>query len=136
MMSNFGWHRRIAPMVHSNSPSWWNARNRLTFLAATLWTILVVAACSRDFFPSARTGTYPIFANAVGDWLAGETVYSAHDTVKGYRYSPFFTSVLSVFGLCPDALGNALWRLLNAAVYLGGLVYWSRPALPAPLSRS
>src|SRR5262249_8060013 len=52
-----------------------------------------------------------------------------------YRYSPLVTVLFVPFSLLPDALGGVLWRLLNAAVYLGGMAWWARVGLPGRLTR-
>jgi hypothetical protein len=110
----------------------------LPWLAAGLWTLIVIGSCSRVlFFPHASPGTYPIFAQAGRCWLNGENPYPAQDQCNVYRYSPTFTSLFSFLSLCPDPIGNALWRMLNAIVYLAGLVGWVRVlgAESKPLSK-
>jgi hypothetical protein len=77
---------------------------------------------------------YPIYAEAARAWMAGTDLYN-RPTGDPFRYSPLVAATLVPCALLPDALGGVLWRLINAAVYLGALAWWCRLVLPQPLSR-
>jgi hypothetical protein len=51
-----------------------------------------------------------------------------------YRYSPLVAALLAPLGMLPRPLDEILWRLVNLAVYLGALAWWSRAVLPRPLT--
>jgi hypothetical protein len=70
---------------------------------------------------------YPIFTTAGAAWLAGEPIYRLPTPdLDQYRYSPIVAAVFSAWSLLPSQIGEILWRVLNAAVFLGGVFSWSR----------
>jgi hypothetical protein len=83
---------------------------------------------------SRYAGVYPIFTGAARNWLAGEETYLFYNDQDVYRYSPLITALLTPFGLLPDRLGGLLWRLLNLAVFLAALAWWSRAVLAEQIS--
>src|SRR5438105_10928453 len=103
-------------------------------LAISLWATILIIICIRGLLNPQRNSVYPIFAGAARNFLAEIDLYAA--SAGPYRYSPLVAALLLPFGLCPDNIGGVLWRLLNAAVYLGSLAWWCRAVLPRPLSTS
>jgi hypothetical protein len=78
---------------------------------------------------------YPIFAAAARCWVAGGDCYGElAPGLDRFRYSPAVAALLVPFSVLPDSLGGALWRLLNAGVYLGALAWWVRVVLPPSLT--
>jgi hypothetical protein len=97
-----------------------------------IWAAILIVICVRGLLSPRTNSVYPIFAGAARNFLAGTDLYSP--TEGPYRYSPLVAALLIPFGLCPDNVGGVLWRLLNAAVYLGSLAWWCRAVLPRDLS--
>jgi Glycosyltransferase family 87 len=101
-----------------------------------LWLSALAVACVRSLlFPKAHT-VYPTFVAAGKDWCDGVPLYF-RDRGAGYeiyRYSPPATVLLTPLHLIPLGLGGALWRMLNAALFVGGLRWWLRQGVPVPLS--
>jgi hypothetical protein len=95
-----------------------------------LWAAVIVVICVRVLLANRASSVYPIFASAGRAWLHGETLYPGPEGLDPFRYSPPVAALFAPFGLLPDALGGCLWRLLNAAVFLGAFAWWRRAALP------
>jgi hypothetical protein len=97
--------------------------------------VIILACCGRALLAPGRKSVYPIFVAAANQWLAGGDVYGElAPGLDRFRYSPAVAALLVPFGLLPDGLGAALWRLLNAGVYLGALAWWIAVLLPASLT--
>lgn len=103
-------------------------------LALTVWAILLIGVSIRVLIWPRTHTTYPIFASASLDWLNGEDLYLVEIEKRfgldHYRYSPLIAALMVPFGLLPEGLGGVLWRLLNAAVFLGAASWWLRVAAP------
>jgi hypothetical protein len=92
-----------------------------------------VIVCARGVIQQTRHSLYPTYAAAGKHWLAGSSLYRWPPVEPGldaYRYSPIVAVSLGPFAMLPTALGNVLWRLLNAGVLLSGLAAWLRLSLP------
>lgn len=111
-------------MSHEASP--WSR------VAVAAWAVVVVVVCSHAVLRPGRNSVYPIFAEAGRDWRAGGELYE--EDMAPFRYSPAVAAFFAPLALLPDGPGGALWRLLNAAVLLGGLAWWVRDVLPPSLT--
>jgi len=101
-----------------------------------LWLGALAVVCVRSLLsPKAHT-VYPTFVAAGKDWCDGVPLYFRNRGAgyEIYRYSPAATVLLTPLHLIPLGLGGALWRVLNAAVFVGGFVWWLRRGVPTPLS--
>lgn len=78
-------------------------------------------------------GIYHLYAEAGRHWLAGESVYADRDGLV-FRYSPLVAAAMTPLAILPPWLGNLLFRLVNLGVYMAGLWYWMRWALPPEVS--
>src|SRR5262249_20400075 len=96
-------------------------------IALVVWMVILVAISGRLLLAKRSNSVYPIFSAAGAAWLAGETVYrDPTPELDQFRYSPSVAAVFAAWSLLPAPVGEILWRLLNAAVLLGGLAYWIR----------
>jgi hypothetical protein len=95
-------------------------------LALGMWLGILLIISGRAVLSQRAHGVYPIFAEAGRHWVEGTELY--RPGVEPYRYSPLVTLLFAPFGRLPDAIGGTLWRLLNATVYLGALLWWYRVA--------
>lgn len=97
-----------------------------------LWAGAILFVCVRvAIYPNIHN-TYRVLANAGRDWMSGRHLYAK--PMPFYRYSPLVAALVVPFAILPFRLGGVAWRLLNAAVYFGGLSWWSRQALPRKLA--
>ena len=104
-----------------------------TQVAVVVWLAILVVVSMRGFMAPRAHSVYPIFADAARHWLAGADLY--RPTGEPFRYSPLVAAFLVPLSLLPDSIGGVFWRLLNAGVYLGALLWWCRAVLPWPLTR-
>jgi Glycosyltransferase family 87 len=111
--------------------------NRWRTLAVLVWATVLIAVCTRAFLTPHTKSIYPILSLAARNWLVGADLYGQlAPGLDRFRYSPLVAALLVPFSLLPDGLGAALWRLLNAAVYLGAFAWWIRALLPSSLTVS
>jgi Glycosyltransferase family 87 len=111
--------------------------NRWVILAAGVWLIIVLTVCTRALLAPHTKSIYPILSLAARNWLAGEDLYGQLALgLDRFRYSPLVAALLVPFHQLPDGLGAALWRLLNATVYLAALGWWINALLPSSLTVS
>lgn len=119
--------------------SWYRGLDGWGRLALWVWAMMLLAICGRAFVWPRIHSVYPIFANAARTWLAGADLYGVSASgrqLDPYRYSPLVAVLLLPFSALPDRVGGVLWRLLNAAVFLGGMAWWSRAVVPLPLAQT
>src|SRR5262245_43423032 len=130
-----------APCTNENAPSTRGAyatplagHEFFRRLAIIVWVVILVATCGRALAWPRSHSVYSIYAEAGRNWVASANLYNS--TEHPYRYSPFATLLFVPFGLMSEAIGGCLWRLMNAAVLIGGLLLWMRDLLPISLSRA
>jgi hypothetical protein len=96
--------------------------------AALVWGVCLLAVAGHALcYPRAHT-VYDIYADASRNWWAGQDIYARGR--EYYRYSPLLAIVLTPFAILPDPMGNALWKLFNALIYMAGLYAWARVIVP------
>jgi hypothetical protein len=120
--------------------SWWLGLGRPEKAAVAAWALLLAVVSVKAAGWPHDHSLYPVFATAARNWRAGTDLYRQTGPEAAgldvYRYSPLIAALLTPLSFLPDRLGSVLWRLLNAAVCLGGLAWWSRSVLPGSVSRS
>jgi Glycosyltransferase family 87 len=106
--------RRQISMVGTNSDNHriWNT------CACILWLAVLVVLILRPLMLSHRGTSFDTYQLAGSHWLEGEKVYTQW---MGFVYSPVVAAFFAPFAWMPAVLGNILWRMLNAALLLGGL---------------
>src|SRR6516164_9133668 len=101
-------------------------------LALMAWGVLIFLAVGRAalHYHPRHTGCYDVFAEAGRHWLNVQTLYEPDNPVylELFRYSPLGAALLTPLALVPDPVGNALLRLINLAVFVPGLWWWSQTA--------
>jgi hypothetical protein len=105
---------------------------RLRGLAVLVWAAILLAVCGRVLLSPRANSVYPIFAHAGQSWLGGADLYFGERPagLDRFRYSPAVAALFAPFSLLPDGVGGCLWRLLNAAAFLGGFAWWCVAVLP------
>jgi hypothetical protein len=98
--------------------------------AVLLWIAVLAVICIRvAIYPHKRT-LYTTWAQAGSDWENGRDLYrnTWEADQDQFRYSPLVAVLLVPFHHLSLRLGGVMWRLLNAAVLLGGFAWWLRTA--------
>jgi hypothetical protein len=111
-------------------------RDRWQRAAVVVWVVALLLLGGKALLRPQAHSVYPIFTGAAHKWLDGASLYKHDPQEDGYRYSPLVAAFFVPFALLPDGVGALLWRLLGAGAFLGGLCYWRRTLLPAPLTRA
>jgi hypothetical protein len=83
-----------------------------------VWTAVLVVLIVRPLLLSHRGTSFDTYHLAGSRWIHGEDVYSQW---MGFVYSPLVAAFFAPFACISASLGNILWRILNAALLLGGL---------------
>ena len=83
-----------------------------------VWAAVLVVLILRPFLLSHRGTSFDTYHLAGSHWFQGETIYTQW---MGFVYSPVVAAFFAPFAWIPAALANILWRILNAALLLGGL---------------
>jgi hypothetical protein len=100
--------------------------------AVLVWGLALIIVAGRVLLKPGQRSVYPEYERAGQNWRAGHDLYCG---LGGYRYSPPATLIFAAFSLAPSGTGEALWRLLGAGLFLGGLACWGRVGLPRTWSR-
>jgi glycosyl transferase family 87 len=95
----------------SKATHFWNT------IALAVWIIALIILVARPLLLSQRGTSFDTYNLAGSHWLRGETVYTQW---MGFVYSPFVAAFFAPFAFLPAAIGNIIWRLINAATLLGG----------------
>ncbi|HEV8061822.1 MAG TPA: glycosyltransferase family 87 protein [Gemmataceae bacterium] len=108
-------------------------------LAILCWFAVFAGLVVRLLVAHGLHSVYPIFSDAARCWQRGEDMYFPNHYVPGldpYRYSPSVTMLFTPFAILHDRFGSIVWLSLNAALIVGGLLWWLRSALPRSLGPS
>jgi hypothetical protein len=101
-------------------------------LAVLAWLVALAFIGGRCALRPRSHTLYTTWAGAGHDWVVGRDLY--RNTWEWhqdqFRYSPLVAVLLVPFSYLPESLGGVVWRLLNAAVMLGGFAWWLRAAAP------
>src|SRR5260370_28896512 len=112
---------------------WMRVRCGWSGAAALVWGLCLLSVAGHALcYPRAHT-VYDIYADASRNWWAGEDIYARGR--EYYRYSPLLAITLTPFTMLPDNVGNALWKLFNALIYMTGLSARARLSVPQRLRR-
>jgi hypothetical protein len=118
---------------------WWVGLNALERTAVLVWSVILLAICIRVSISPRAHSVFPIFSIAGQHWLQGEEVYYPYfidPDLDNFRYSPLAAILFAPWSAFSDQVGNVLWRLVSAGLYLSAMAWWARSVLPVCLSRS
>jgi hypothetical protein len=98
--------------------------------AMVAWGLVLLVISARVLLMPGKQSVYPTFARTGSNWLHGRDLYLLSDldrvSCNAFRYSPPVAATLAPFSLLPARFGEVAWRLLNAGVLVGALVWWWR----------
>src|ERR1700722_6629132 len=102
--------------------------SRLMIPAALLiWILAIVGVAIHAFLNPQKHTVFPIYAAAARDWWAGRPLYFQLHPDE-FMYGPLFAIAVSPLAFLRENVGGMLWKVLNAAVFLGALFTWLRSA--------
>src|SRR5436305_726827 len=114
---------------------WYEAQSSWVKWAIVVWAVLVAGMAIRGvIWPHIHSCYTRFYYPASRQWLAGQDLYQ--DTADTCRYSPLVHVLLVPFAVLPPRLGGLLWRLFNAALFLGGMAWWLKAVLPPTVTRA
>ena len=107
-------------------------------LALLVWTVVLLVVCVRTAIQPRTRSLFYTWASAGSDWVHGRNLYVHEDwtDLDQFRYSPLVAASFAPLSLLNERLGNVVWRLFDAGVFLGGLWWWLRTVLPGSLTNS
>jgi hypothetical protein len=106
-------------------------------VAVGLWVLILLGGFIRGLVKPTRGDIGIIYTEGVEaarHWAAGEPAYPAEWRWEMFPYGPLLLVCFIPLSALPDALGSGVWRLTLGLSYLAALAWWSRAALPSPLS--
>jgi hypothetical protein len=103
-------------------------------VAILLWAITYLVLCGRTLVLKVDLhSVFPVFTSAARNWLSGRDLY-VRGRAEDFRYSPAVAAFFVPFEILPLKIGEFLWRSLNFAALVGGLLYCCRIGLPRKLT--
>src|ERR1700731_4487988 len=115
-------------MTHSSlTPRMHNA------IAAGLWAAVLLGICVRIGLFSHSHDVFGTYADAGRKWVAAQPLYSY---TRGFVYSPLVAAFFAPFSWLPNSIGSVLWRLVNAAIFVGAIFWWLKAKINSHLPQS
>lgn len=104
--------------------------DRWLVLAVLIWAVVLGYVCVRAAVQPYKRTLFTTWEQAGADWETGRDLYrtSWRFDQDQFRYSPLTAVLLVPFHHLPIQVGGVVWRMLNAAVLLGGFALWLRAA--------
>jgi Glycosyltransferase family 87 len=96
-------------------------RRLLSVVVIGLWTAVLLGICIRIGFFSHAHDVFATYADAGRRWSSSLPLYTY---TRGFVYSPLVAAFFAPFSWLPISLGSVLWRLVNAAVFVGAIFWW------------
>jgi hypothetical protein len=86
-----------------------------------LWTAVLLGIWIRIGFFSHSHDVFATYADAGRRWSSSLPLYTY---TRGFVYSPLVAAFFAPFSWLPISLGSVLWRLVNAAIFVGAIFWW------------
>jgi hypothetical protein len=109
------------------------ARRRLNILVIGLWAAVLLGISIRIGLSSHSHDVFGTYADAGRRWTASQPLYTY---TRGFVYSPLVAAFFAPFSWLPISLGSVVWRLLNAAVFLGAIFWWLKSEITDRVPKS
>jgi hypothetical protein len=108
-------------------------RRLLNVGVAGLWAAVLLGIWIRVGLFSHSHDVFGTYADAGRKWTASQPLYSY---TRGFVYSPLVAAFFAPFSWLPNSLGSVLWRLLNAALFVGAIFWWLRSEISSRIPKS
>lgn len=92
--------------------------------ASTLWVLIALTVTVLVGLQPAHRTVTPTYMEASHHWWTNRDLY--HDGIDGFLYPPHFAILYTPFARAPAPLGDVLWRWLNLALFVSGLLRVAR----------
>ena len=86
-----------------------------------LWVAVLLGICIRIGLISHSHDVFVTYYDAGRKWISSQPLYSYS---RGFVYSPLIAAFFVLFAWLPLSLGAVLWRLLDAAGFIGAIFWW------------
>src|SRR6202011_5569344 len=115
-------------MTHSSlTPRLHNA------IAAGIWGAVLLGICVCIGLFSHSHDVFGTYADAGRKWTEAQPLYTY---TRGFVYSPLVAAFFAPFSWLPISLGSVLWRLLNAALFVGAIFWWLKSEISSRIPKS
>jgi hypothetical protein len=108
-------------------------RRLLNVGVAGLWAAVLLGILIRVGLFSHSHDVFGTYADAGRKWTASQPLYSY---TRGFVYSPLVAAFFAPFSWLPISLGPVLWRLLNAALFVGAIFWWLKSEISSRIPKS
>jgi hypothetical protein len=98
-----------------------------------LWVAVLLGICIRIGLISHSHDVFVTYYDAGRKWIAAQPLYSY---TRGFVYSPLIAAFFALFAWLPLSLGAVLWRLLDAAVFIGAIFWWLKAEIHDRITES
>ena len=98
-----------------------------------LWAAVLLGIWIRVGLFSHSHDVFGTYADAGRKWTASQPLYSY---TRGFVYSPLVAAFFAPFSWLPISLGSVLWRLLNAALFVGAIFWWLKSEISSRIPKS
>jgi hypothetical protein len=109
------------------------SRRRLNVIVIGLWATVLLGVWIRIGLFSHSHDVFATYADAGRKWISAQPLYSY---TRGFVYSPLVAAFFALFAWLPISLGSVLWRLLNAAIFIGAIFWWLKAEINSRIPRS
>ena len=93
----------------------------LSAVVIGLWVAVLLGICIRIGLISHSHDVFVTYYEAGRKWISSQPLYSY---ARGFVYSPLIAAFFVLFAWLPLSLGAVLWRLIDAAVFIGAIFWW------------
>jgi hypothetical protein len=98
-----------------------------------LWTAVLLGIWIRIGFFSHSHDVFATYADAGRRWSSSLPLYTY---TRGFVYSPLVAAFFAPFSWLPISLGSVLWRLVNAAIFVGAIFWWLKAEITERIPES
>jgi hypothetical protein len=98
-----------------------------------LWVTALLMVDIRVALVYPQHDVFVTYVDAGRKWIESQPLYP---TTRGFVYSPLIAALFAPFTGLPGWIGALIWRLLDAAVFVGANCWWLRARLHDQIPRS